>query len=51
MMGSLLLNITYGLAPKAADHPWIQMAETTIGVAAKAATPGAFLVDTFPLCE
>jgi hypothetical protein len=49
MMGSLLLSITYGVDPKTVEHPYILLAETTIGVAATAGTPGAFLVDVFPM--
>jgi hypothetical protein len=48
MMGSLLLSMAYGIDPKTVEHPYIHMAETTIGVAATAGAPGAFLVDVFP---
>jgi hypothetical protein len=50
-MASLLLSITYGVDPKTVEHPWIIMAENTINAAATAATPGRFLVDTFPFCK
>ena len=51
MMSSLLLSITYGVEPKSVSHPWIVLAEDTINIAVIGAAPGAFIVDTFPICE
>lgn len=51
MMSSLLISITYGVEPKRFDHPYIELSEKAIAIAAMAAAPGAFLVDILPLCE
>jgi len=47
------MNVTYGIeiADGDEDDHYIVVAETALEGMAKAAHPGAFLVDIFPVCK
>ena len=51
MAGSLILNITYGIDAQSIDDPYMSMMEESSRTRSQAATPGSFLVDSFPICE
>jgi len=47
--GALTMETTYGMDIKSHEDKFLQAAELAMGHLEKAATPGAFLVDTFPI--
>jgi hypothetical protein len=46
---STIMNVTYGIEIADQDDRYITVAETALDGMAKAANPGAFLVDIFPI--
>lgn len=44
------MNVTYGIEIQDEDDHYITVAETALDGMAKAANPGAFFVDIFPIC-
>ena len=44
------MSMTYGLDIKSHDDPFLAAAERALATMEEAAIPGAFLVDTFPIC-
>jgi hypothetical protein len=49
--GATVVRLTYGYTPKDEGDEYIKQAELVMGAFSLASTPGAFLVDTFPICE
>jgi hypothetical protein len=45
------MNITYGLEIHHQGDRYVQVAETALDGMSKAAVPGAFFVDIFPICQ
>jgi hypothetical protein len=45
------MKIGYGIAVKESDDPYISIAEEAMDGFTKAAVPGAFLVDSFPILK
>jgi hypothetical protein len=48
--GALVMNLTYGFDIKSHDDPFLSAAERALAIILEVAVPGAFLVDTFPIC-
>ena len=44
------MSLTYGLDVKSHEDPFLAAAERALVTLEEATTPGAFLVDTFPIC-
>ena len=44
------MSITYGFDIKSHDDPFLAAAERALVTIERATVPGAFLVDTFPIC-
>ncbi|KAJ3886163.1 cytochrome P450 [Lentinula edodes] len=48
---STIMNVTYGIEIQDEDDRYVTVAETALDGMAKAANPGAFLVDIFPILK
>jgi hypothetical protein len=48
MTGELVMSITYGIAVKSTNDPYINVAEKGMQGVVEAAIPGSFLVDMIP---
>ena len=48
--GALIMFLTYGFDVKSHDDPFLAAAERAVLAVEEATVPGAFLVDTFPIC-
>ena len=48
--GALIMSLTYGFDIKSHDDPFLAAAERALVTIEEATVPGAFLVDTFPIC-
>jgi len=44
------MEITYGMDIKSHEDKFLQAAERIVDLIGRAVEPGAFLVDTFPIC-
>lgn len=44
------LNVAYGIDVQSVDHPVVLTVEKAMEALAIAGSPGAFLVDTIPIC-
>lgn len=44
------MSLTYGFEVKSHDDPFLAAAERGLVITEKAAVPGAFLVNTLPIC-
>ncbi|KAF9001512.1 cytochrome P450 [Cyathus striatus] len=51
MVASISLSEVYGLKIKSKDDPYINLSETALETLEEMVTPGAFLVETFPLLK
>lgn len=51
MAASMILNITYGIDVQDFNDPYVQTVEKAMDALTEAGVPGAFLVDTFPICQ
>lgn len=51
LAGSTILSIAYGLKVLPSNDPYIEVAEAGLFSLAKAAAPGAFLVDSLPFLK
>jgi hypothetical protein len=51
LTGSLALSVAYGMETDTADNQYIRLYRKMIGSLGRAAVPGAFVVDVFPLRE
>ncbi|CCO37484.1 O-methylsterigmatocystin oxidoreductase Short=OMST oxidoreductase [Rhizoctonia solani AG-1 IB] len=49
--GATVVRLTYGYTPKDEGDEYIKQAELVMGAFSLASTPGAFLVDTFPILK
>lgn len=45
------MDITYGIEVLAENDPYVEMAEAALDSVNRAATPGAYMVDIFPLLK
>ena len=50
MTGALIMEMTYGMDIKSHEDKFLQASEKAMEYLESAITPGAFLVDTFPIC-
>ncbi|KDR71393.1 hypothetical protein GALMADRAFT_102730 [Galerina marginata CBS 339.88] len=50
-IGGMALSLAYGLTIKNSNDPFVHLAEEAIASLAEAGTPGAFLVDIFPILK
>ena len=48
--GALIMSLTYGLDVKSHEDPFLAAAERALAAVEEVTVPGAFLVDTFPIC-
>jgi len=48
--GALIMEMTYGMDIKSHEDKFLQAAERALHYVDSAMVPGAFLVDTFPIC-
>jgi len=48
--GALIMEMTYGMDIKSHEDKFLQAAERVVAIVGEAVEPGAFLVDTFPIC-
>ena len=48
--GAFIMSLTYGFEVKSHEDPFIAAAERGLVIIEEATIPGAFLVDTFPIC-
>lgn len=48
---SVIMGVVYGIKVSPQDDKYISVAETALDGMARAANPGAFLVDLIPSCE
>jgi len=48
--GALIMEMTYGMDIKSHEDKFLQAAQRALGYLDSAMIPGAFLVDTFPIC-
>jgi len=48
--GALIMSVTYGFDIKSHEDPFLGAAERTLAIFEEVTVPGAFLVDTFPIC-
>ena len=48
--GALIMSLTYGFDIKSHEDRFLAAAERALATLEEATVPGAFLVDTFPVC-
>ena len=48
--GALIMSLTYGFDIKSHDNRFLAAAERALATLEEATVPGAFLIDTFPIC-
>jgi hypothetical protein len=49
--GAMILRIAYGYEIEETDDPFIKISDKAMEEFSLSATPGAFIVDTFPACD
>jgi len=48
--GALIMEMTYGMEIESHEDKFLQAVERVAGLIGRAVEPGAFLVNTFPIC-
>ncbi|KAF8524543.1 cytochrome P450 [Hysterangium stoloniferum] len=51
LSGAITMDILYGIKVKPSGDPYLKLAEEALKVAAVAANPGTYIVDTFPILK
>lgn len=50
MTGSMILDFTYGIQAETVHNPFMKLVTKAMEIAAEVTNPGAYLVDTIPVC-